>query len=134
MEKAIQELISRIESKDYSSLDSLKREISKRYKLNKFPSNIDILEHLDESNKEIFKNILLSKPVRTLSGVAPIAVMTKPIACAHGKCTFCPGESKSNFGDVPQSYTGNEPSLCVLYVLIMILILLFLTGLNNIFY
>ena len=110
MEKAIQELISRIESKDYSSLDSLKREISKRYKLNKFPSNIDILEHLDESNKEIFKNILLSKPVRTLSGVAPIAVMTKPIACAHGKCTFCPGGPKSSFGDVPQSYTGNEPS------------------------
>ncbi|HIH26369.1 tRNA uridine(34) 5-carboxymethylaminomethyl modification radical SAM/GNAT enzyme Elp3 [Candidatus Woesearchaeota archaeon] len=110
MKEAIIELISRIKSKDYSSLDSLKRQISKKYKLNKFPSNIDILEHLDESNKEIFKNLLLSKPVRTLSGVAPIAVMTKPIACAHGKCTFCPGGPKSNFGDVPQSYTGNEPS------------------------
>ena len=55
------------------------------------------------------------KPVRTISGVAPIALMTDPYPCPHtmkgiGPCTYCPGGPGSVFGDVPQSYTGKEPS------------------------
>ena len=30
--------------------------------------------------------------------------------CPHGTCFYCPGGPGSEFGDVPQSYTGNEPS------------------------
>ncbi len=107
MKIAIQELITRIEEKD---LEKLKKEISKKYRLKKFPSTIEILEELNEEQKQKYKKILITKPVRTMSGVAPLAVMTKPIPCSHGKCTFCPGGPKSFFGDVPQSYTGNEPS------------------------
>src|SRR3989344_8490991 len=56
-------------------------------------------------------NKMLSiKPLRTLSGVAPVAIMTKPISCPHGTCIYCPGGPKSFFGSVPQSYTGNEPA------------------------
>ena len=51
-----------------------------------------------------------TKPVRTISGVAPIAIMTYPRSCDHGTCTFCPGGPNSYFGDVPKSYTGNEPA------------------------
>ncbi len=107
MKTAISELITRIEEKD---LEKLKKEISKKYKLSKFPSNIEILEELNEEQKQFYKKFLITKPVRTISGVAPLAIMTKPIPCSHGKCTFCPGGPKSFFGDVPQSYTGNEPS------------------------
>lgn len=107
MKTAIQELITRIKEKD---LEKLKKEISKKYKLSKFPSNIEILEELNEEQKQFYKKFLVTKPVRTISGVAPLAVMTKPIPCSHGKCTFCPGGPKSFFGNVPQSYTGNEPS------------------------
>src|SRR3989344_6923698 len=110
MQEAIQELVERIETNDYKSLESLKKDISKKYNLVKIPTNIEILEYLDKDKKEKLKKILLTKPMRTLSGVAPLAIMTKPIACAHGKCTFCPGGLGSFFGDVPQSYTGNEPS------------------------
>ncbi len=56
-----------------------------------------------------------TKPGRTLSGVAPAAVMTKPGTCKHikkgiGPCTMCPGGLNSVFGSTPQSYTGNEPA------------------------
>ncbi len=43
------------------------------------------------------------KPTRTLSGVAPLAVMLPPRACAHGCCTYCPKL------DSPQSYTPKSP-------------------------
>jgi elongator complex protein 3 len=48
-----------------------------------------------------------TKPVRSSSGVAIVAVMSSPAACPHGKCTFCPGGP--DVGS-PQSYTGFEPS------------------------
>ncbi|MBI2671185.1 radical SAM protein, partial [Candidatus Woesearchaeota archaeon] len=91
-------------------LNSIKIEVVKKYKLKKIPTNIELLENLNEKEKARFSEILKTKPVRTLSGVAPIAVMTKPISCKHGKCTFCPGGPGSYFGNVPMSYTGNEPS------------------------
>ncbi|MEK6868792.1 MAG: tRNA uridine(34) 5-carboxymethylaminomethyl modification radical SAM/GNAT enzyme Elp3, partial [Nanoarchaeota archaeon] len=68
-----------------------------------------------DEDRRIFKKILSMKPMRTISGVAPIALMTDPYPCPHtikgiGSCTYCPGGPGSVFGDVPQSYTGKEPS------------------------
>ncbi|AWR96425.1 tRNA uridine(34) 5-carboxymethylaminomethyl modification radical SAM/GNAT enzyme Elp3 [Acidianus sulfidivorans JP7] len=51
---------------------------------------------------------MLKKPVRTISGVAPVSVMTHPHRCPHGKCIFCPGGV--DYG-TPQSYYGKEPTL-----------------------
>jgi elongator complex protein 3 len=48
------------------------------------------------------KNIKL-KNIRTLSGVTPVTVMTKPYPCP-GKCIYCPNET-----DVPKSYISSEP-------------------------
>lgn len=48
-----------------------------------------------------------TKPARSASGVAIVAVMSSPAACPHGKCTFCPGGP--DVGS-PQSYSGFEPS------------------------
>jgi elongator complex protein 3 len=62
------------------------------------PEDLERLQHLR------------SKPTRSLSGVAVVAVMTKPEKCPHGKCTFCPGGLGSSYGDTPPSYTGFEPS------------------------
>jgi len=45
-----------------------------------------------------------------MSGVSPLALMTAPFSCPHGKCVYCPGGPDSPFGNVPQSYTGKEPS------------------------
>lgn len=43
------------------------------------------------------------KPVRTVSGVAPITVLTKPFPCP-GKCIFCPNDIR-----MPKSYLSDEP-------------------------
>jgi elongator complex protein 3 len=43
------------------------------------------------------------KPVRTLSGVTTVTVLTKPYAC-RGECIFCPNEN-----NMPKSYVSEEP-------------------------
>ncbi len=52
---------------------------------------------------EVLLDRLRVKPVRTLSGVAPVTVMTKPHPCPGG-CIFCPTDPR-----MPKSYLGNEP-------------------------
>ena len=46
---------------------------------------------------------LTLKPIRTLSGVAPVTVLTKPYPCP-GKCIFCPNDIR-----MPKSYLSQEP-------------------------
>ena len=53
-------------------------------------------------------NNVIRKPVRMLSGVTIVSIMTHPHRCPHGKCIFCPGGVE--YG-TPQSYYGNEPTL-----------------------
>lgn len=51
---------------------------------------------------EILRRIRL-KPVRTLSGVTTVTVLTKPYPCP-GKCIFCPTDVR-----MPKSYLPDEP-------------------------
>lgn len=46
----------------------------------------------------------MKKPTRSLSGVLPVAVVSKPIGCKH-KCLYCPSL------DVPKSYTPDSPAI-----------------------
>ncbi len=46
---------------------------------------------------------LRTTPTRTLSGVAPVAVLTKPFPCP-GRCVFCPSDVR-----MPKSYLASEP-------------------------
>lgn len=43
------------------------------------------------------------KPVRTQSGIAPVAILTKPYPCP-GRCVFCPSDVR-----MPKSYLSMEP-------------------------
>ena len=45
------------------------------------------------------------KPVKTISGIAPLAVMLPPRKCNHGNCVYCPSLN------VPQSYTPKSPAV-----------------------
>jgi elongator complex protein 3 len=92
-----------------TELEKLKLTLGKKYRIKELPSDPDILAKIKNPSKKI-KKILSIKPLRTLSGVAPIAIMTKPAKCPHGTCIYCPGGIGSYFGDVPQSYTGHEPA------------------------
>ncbi|HJW84676.1 MAG TPA: radical SAM protein, partial [Anaerolineae bacterium] len=46
---------------------------------------------------------LQMKPMRTISGVAPVTVLTKPYPCP-GQCIFCPTDAR-----MPKSYLPDEP-------------------------
>jgi len=52
----------------------------------------------------ILENILKTRKVRSLSGIAAITVITKPYPCP-GKCLYCPQEK-----NMPKSYLANEPA------------------------
>ncbi len=106
------EIIPIIKQKDLNEkqLNKLKRDLALKYKLKEIPTNIQTLLHCRKEELKQLKTKLLTKPTRTISGVAPIAIMTKPFPCPHGKCIMCPGGPKSAFGNIPQSYTGKEPA------------------------
>ncbi len=105
-----QEILSELKGNNENDWTKLKRALAIKHKLKKIPSNIEILMNVPESEIPLLKTKLLTKPTRTISGVSPVAIMTKPSNCPHGKCTFCPGGLNSPWGDVPQSYTGHEPA------------------------
>lgn len=53
----------------------------------------------------IVERRLRGRPVRTISGVAPVAVLTEPYPCP-GKCIFCPEQDGA-----PKSYLDGEPGV-----------------------
>lgn len=84
-----------------------KRKICEALGIGLIPKNGEILALLSQQEREKFASVLKSKPIRTLSGVTVVALMTKPFDCPHGVCLFCPGGTRTN---TPQSYTGFEPA------------------------
>jgi len=89
----------------------LRDNLARRLKPKELPSLTTIFAKADKEQKLYLKEILKTKPNRTLSGVSPVAVMTMPSNCPpQAKCIFCPGGINSQFGNTPKSYTGNEPA------------------------
>lgn len=87
-------------------LNKIKIEICRKFHI-PIPKNSEILSFLKVEEQTNLLQILRHKPVRTISGVNVVAVMTAPSDCPHGKCAYCPGGPKY---DVPSSYTGREPA------------------------
>ena len=89
----------------------LKKQISGELKL-PIPTNADLREHYEQliSQKIIkrnpdFEKILKTRSIRTESGVAVVAVLTKSYPCP-GQCLYCPTEK-----EMPKSYLSNEPAV-----------------------
>ena len=104
------EIISLIKSgkiRNAEQLHRIKIKLSAKYHLNKIPSNSEILENAAPEDVDAVREFLKIKPVRTISGVAVVAIMTAPAPCPHGKCIYCPGGVEFH---TPQSYTGKEPA------------------------
>mgnify|MGYP001147813096 CR=1 FL=1 len=110
--QAYREIISRILALppgDEATVRTAKIDICRKYGLSVVPKNSAILAAALPEEHESLRRILMVKPSRTLSGVAPVAVMTSPSPCPHGKCLPCPGGPDHPFHS-PQSYTGEEPA------------------------
>ncbi len=48
---------------------------------------------------------MITRPIRSLSGIVNISVLTKPYPCP-GKCLYCPQEA-----NIPKSYVSGEPAV-----------------------
>jgi elongator complex protein 3 len=110
MENMYEDIYSKIVCGDIRTREELHRakiELCKTYKLKKVPGNSEILENAPEDLYDLVLPLLQRKPMRTRSGVAPLAVMTSPEDCPHGRCSYCPGGVTHG---TAQSYTGHEPA------------------------
>lgn len=97
--------------KNHKDLMAAKRNAARKLNV-KILQNSDIIfgyKKLVKENKikanPSLEAILRKRAVRTMSGIAPVAVLTKPFPCP-GKCAYCPTEK-----NVPQSYLSNEPAV-----------------------
>ncbi len=104
--REICERLSEIENLEKNQIKNEIKEICSKYSLERLPRNSEILSAATEEQFHILQKVLLKKPVKSASGVTVIAIMPKPFACPHGRCTFCPGGTEIN---TPNSYTGKEP-------------------------
>jgi elongator complex protein 3 len=90
-------------------VESAKLDACSEFGASEVPRHSDIVDHAPEGEREAVQRVLRRKPVRTASGVSPVAIMTSPHTCPHGKCLYCPGGPASEFSS-SQSYTGHEPA------------------------
>jgi elongator complex protein 3 len=119
MLKACVEIVAELsqgiqQGKDVNLL-GVKGRISAKYKLKSMPKLVDIIAAVPEDQKDLLLPKLKAKPVRTASGIAVVAVMSKPHRCPHiamtgNICVYCPGGPDSDFEFSTQSYTGYEPT------------------------
>jgi elongator complex protein 3 len=59
--------------------------------------------YAEDENYAWLKKVLTKRPIRSLSGITSITVLTKPFPCP-GRCVFCPVDVR-----MPKSYIATEP-------------------------
>lgn len=96
-------------------LASIRSQTARKYRLSHAPKLVEILAAVPPDHRSALAPLLRAKPVRTASGIAVVAVMSKPHRCPHiattgNICVYCPGGPDSDFEYSTQSYTGYEPT------------------------
>ncbi len=86
-------------------LEKIKKEASSKFNTRVIKTSEIYANFPKEKLNEEIKKLLFRKPVRTISGVSPIAVMIKPQQSCKWGCIYCPFTGKA-----AKSYTGEEPS------------------------
>lgn len=102
--------ISRLSPK-LTDFSVLKKELCRELRFT-LPTNADLRECYEKllrdqkiSRSLELEKLLLSRKIRTQSGVAVVAVLTKAYPCP-GRCLYCPTEKA-----LPKSYLSNEPAV-----------------------
>jgi elongator complex protein 3 len=92
-QQACEELVDRIIDGEIErdDLESAKLDVCATYSSPKVPKNTELLSYAPQEHRDTVKTVVKRKPVRTASGVSPVAIMTSPHMCPHGKCLYCPG-------------------------------------------
>ena len=109
--KTISRKIIKSRPQSRADLAQIKRQAAGKFKMAS-PLSADVFRIYQKllRQKKIKRNeqleaLLKKREVRTISGVAPIAVLTKSYPCP-GRCAYCPTEK-----NMPKSYLSNEPAV-----------------------
>ena len=89
-------------------LEKLKKRAAADHQLERFPSNSEILARLPQGSREEFGGLLRVHPRRSASGIVVVTAFSRPFACPHGTCVFCPGGPRLG---TPQSYLPESPGM-----------------------
>ncbi|GAX72976.1 hypothetical protein CEUSTIGMA_g429.t1 [Chlamydomonas eustigma] len=113
--EVVQALINGVREGKDVDLNALKMQSASKYILSRAPKLVEIIAAVPEEYRSILLPQLRAKPIRTASGIAVVAVMSKPHRCPHiattgNICIYCPGGPDSDFEYSTQSYTGYEPT------------------------
>lgn len=65
------------------SCHSLPSQVSRKYGLSRAPKLVEMIAAVPEEHRAMLLPQLRAKPVRTASGIAVVAVMSKPHRCPH---------------------------------------------------
>ena len=111
MDQVSNEIVERLIGHDRLTREDVNRikiEVCRQHRAPTVPPNSVLLQFVPGSVVARLKPLLIGKQVRSASGVTAVAVMPKPYACPHGKCTYCPGGPEVG---IPRAYTGKEPAV-----------------------
>jgi len=115
MDKLLEEIIFELyklpeEELTNEKLHDVKKKITRKYSIKDLPTNIQLQKKYQQllsewkiKQHDKIKFLLMKRKIRSLSGIVPIQVLTKPWPCP-GKCIFCPNETI-----MPKSYISSEP-------------------------
>jgi len=113
MAKIIAQKLIQTDPQSKEELEALKRRVAKELKI-PCPDNIRLLSALSEALAVFrgldplkinrLRNLLRVRPVRSLSGIVNVSVLTKPYPCPSN-CLYCPNEP-----GFPKSYLSGEPA------------------------
>lgn len=111
----VQQLVQAHETGKPLNVDKARKVACKRHGYGGMPRLTDILAAIPEQYRKALTPILKAKPIRSASGIAVVALMSKPHRCPHisltgNVCVYCPGGPDSDFEYSTQSYTGYEPT------------------------
>jgi elongator complex protein 3 len=117
--KIIAQKLVQADPRTKTELEAFKRKTAKELKI-PYPNNLRLLSALSEISEgsegltfgqrvdlrkvKCLKDLLRVRPVRSLSGIVNVSVLTKPYPCP-GNCLYCPNEP-----GFPKSYLSGEPA------------------------
>ncbi|PSH01530.1 MAG: tRNA uridine(34) 5-carboxymethylaminomethyl modification radical SAM/GNAT enzyme Elp3, partial [Nanohaloarchaea archaeon QH_8_44_6] len=88
LSRKIIEEIEAGEIEEKQEVEKRKKELCSELGFSGMPKNSDLLKFA-EDDEEKAQNVLKTKPMRTISGIANVAIMARPAPCGGG-CIYCP--------------------------------------------
>ena len=106
----VKAIYDKIPSITADEIKDMQRAFAKEKKMRDLPSKSQILQSYFAAVREwkleknqTFEMLLRKRAIRSLSGIVPVQVLTKPWPCP-GQCIFCPNDPW-----MPKSYIKSEP-------------------------